>query len=89
MKPKMPNVVSVQELAEFWDTHSLADFEDQLEEVAEPIFVRDCAIKVPLDARQTKAVEKLAKAKGVSREELLRGWIAQKLAHGSNGAKKR
>ena len=84
-----PSTISVQELAEFWDTHSLADFEEQLEEVTEPVFVRDAGVKVPLDERQTKAVEKMAKAKGVSREELIRGWIVQKLARRGNGAKKR
>jgi hypothetical protein len=31
---------SIQELAAFWDTHDLTNFEDQSEEVAEPIFVR-------------------------------------------------
>ena len=31
---------SVQELAQFWDTHELTDFEDQLEEVTEPVFER-------------------------------------------------
>ena len=29
---------SIQELAHFWDTHDLTDFDDQLEEVKEPVF---------------------------------------------------
>jgi len=44
-KPKLPKTDSIQKLAEFWDTHDLTDFEDELEEVAEPVFVRDTAIK--------------------------------------------
>jgi len=39
-KPKMPETDSIRELAEFWDTHDLTDFEDELEEVTEPVFVR-------------------------------------------------
>ncbi len=29
---------SIQELAQFWDTCDLTDFEDQLEEVTAPVF---------------------------------------------------
>lgn len=44
-KSKLPKTGSIQELAEFWDTHDLTDFEDELEEIAEPVFVYDTAIK--------------------------------------------
>ena len=33
---KIPQSDSIEELARFWDTHDLTDFEDQLEEVTEP-----------------------------------------------------
>lgn len=29
---------SIQELAQFWDSHDLTDFADELEEVSEPVF---------------------------------------------------
>jgi hypothetical protein len=51
-------------LAEFWNTHELSDFDDELEEVAEPVFVRGTTIKVPLESGQVEAVEQLAQAKG-------------------------
>ena len=79
-KSKLPKTDSIQELAEFWDTHDLTDFEDGLEEVAEPVFVRVAAIKVPLESREAEAVEQMAQAKGVSREELIRAWVLQKIA---------
>lgn len=37
--PKITHTDSIQELAKFWCTHDLTDFEDQLEEVTEPVFV--------------------------------------------------
>ena len=37
---KLPKIDSVEELAEFWDTHDLTDFEEELEEVTEPVFGR-------------------------------------------------
>ena len=83
-KSKLPTTDSIQELAEFWDTHDLTDFEDELEEVAEPVFVRANAIKVPLESGEAEAVEQMAQAKGVSREELIRAWVLQKLARRNN-----
>jgi len=39
-RPKIPDGSSIEELAQFWDTHDATDFLDELEEVTEPIFVR-------------------------------------------------
>jgi hypothetical protein len=86
-KSKFPKTDSIQELAEFWDTHDLTDFEDQLEDVTEPVFVRGTAIKVHLKPREAEAVEQLAQAKGVSQEELIRAWVLQKLAPRSNAGR--
>lgn len=41
-KHALPNTDSVQELARFWDNHDLTDFDNQLEEVTEPVFERKC-----------------------------------------------
>lgn len=84
-KSNLPKTRSIKKLAEFWDTHDLTDFEDELEEVAKRVFVRGAAIKVPLEAREVKAVEQMAQAKGVSREELIRAWVRQKLARRNSG----
>jgi hypothetical protein len=86
-KSKLPRTDSIQKLAEFWDTHDLTDFEDELEDVAEPVFVRGTAIKVHLQRREARAVEQLAQAKGVSQEELIRGWVLQKIARRSNAGR--
>lgn len=39
-KIRLPRTDSIRELASFWDSHDLTDFEDQLEVVAEPVFER-------------------------------------------------
>src|SRR6266478_944315 len=88
-KSKLPRTDSIQELAKFWDTHDLADFEDELEEVAEPVFVRNTPIKVLFDSREAEAVQQIAQTKGVSREELIRAWVLQKLARGTHGHPKK
>ena len=37
---KLPATDSVVELAKSWDNHDLTDFQDQLEEVKESVFVQ-------------------------------------------------
>ena len=83
-KPRIPKSDSIEKLAEFWQSHDLTDFEDQLEEVSEPVFVRDSAINVRLKKREAAAVGKLAKAKGITREELVRFWVLKQIAPSNN-----
>ena len=37
----------LEEMAEFWDNHDLTDFENEMEEVKEPIFAQpiSCALR--------------------------------------------
>jgi hypothetical protein len=79
-KSRLPTTDSIKKLAEFWDSHDLTDFEDELEEVAEPVFVRSRVIKVPLEAHEAEAVVQMARAEGVSPEQLVRVWVLQKVA---------
>jgi predicted DNA binding CopG/RHH family protein len=75
---KLPQTDSIQELAQFWDTHDLTDFAEELEEVAEPVFARDVVVSVPLSAVEAAAVKRMAQAKGVDSAELIHEWIAEK-----------
>ena len=76
---RLPQTDSIQELARFWDTHDLTDFEDQLEEVAEPAFERQTVIPLNLDSSEAEAVKRIAKAKGLAEVELIRGWVREKI----------
>ena len=58
MSAKIPQMNSIQELARFWDRHDLTDFEDELEEVPEPVFERPTMVQVPCEV---KAVKKIAR----------------------------
>lgn len=84
---KLPKIDSIEKLAEFWDTHDLTDFEDQLEEVTEPVFEATPAIKVHLSLTETEAVQKMARRKGVSPEELICTWVRREVAPKNNGRK--
>jgi len=78
---KIPAFRSIDELARFWDTHDLTEFEDQLEEVEEPVFAAEAQtlVKIRLRPEQAEALRRRAKASGVAQADLVREWIAEKL----------
>jgi hypothetical protein len=53
---KIPGTDDIEELARFWDTHDATDFEDEVEEVTEPVFVRKnrTGITAPSEPRDNK-----------------------------------
>lgn len=55
----LPRTDSIHELAEFWDTHDLTEFESELEEVKEPTFERETRISVQLHQPRRKQFTKL------------------------------
>ena len=79
-----PETNSIEELAQFWDTHDLTDFEDQLEEVQEPVFERESAkiLKIHLRPQEAEAVKRMAEAREVDQETLIREWVIEKLHEG-------
>jgi predicted DNA binding CopG/RHH family protein len=79
MKKKIPETDSIQELAHFWDTHDLTDFEDQLEEVNEPVFEPITDIKIHLEPDEVEALSKIARSKGISYVELIKEWVLEKI----------
>jgi predicted DNA binding CopG/RHH family protein len=80
-KEHIPQTDSIAELARFWDTHDLTDFEDELEEVAEPVFVRsgEATVQFHLPQPELERLEQLASAKGMSQEALVQEWVREKL----------
>lgn len=77
--PEIPQTDSIQELARFWDKHDLSDFEDQLEEVTEPVFERRTVVKIHLQPAEIEAVKDMAQSKGIGSVELIREWILEKI----------
>jgi hypothetical protein len=55
IRQKLPNKDSFAELATFWDTHDLTDFEEDLEEVGEPLFVRAKGTSLSIDLQPADA----------------------------------
>lgn len=76
---RLPKTDSIQELAQFWDQNDLTDFEEELEEVTEPIFESAIVIPLNLESDEAEAVRRIAEAKGIADAELIRGWVREKI----------
>jgi flagellar biosynthesis/type III secretory pathway M-ring protein FliF/YscJ len=76
---RIANTDSIEELARFWSCHDLTEFEDELEEVAEPVFDRETVVKIPLPSKEAEAIEELAQSKGLRTAELVRQWILERV----------
>ena len=80
-KRKLPSTDSVEELARFWDTHDVTDFEDELEEVTEPVFVRakGASLSIVLPPADVRRLKGIARSMGVRETTVVRQWIVEKL----------
>ena len=76
---KMPQTDSIQELARFWETHDLMDFEDELEEVTQPVFSQEMLVKIRLPQKEFETIKEIAKSRGVAYTTLIRQWVSEKV----------
>ena len=78
-KQGLPKTDSISELASFWDKHDITDFEDLLEEVTEPVFTKGTDVHIHLEQDEFDSIEKLARQRGLKKDDLIRKWIVEKL----------
>jgi hypothetical protein len=76
--PSISKARTLKELAEFWDTHSLADYWDQTHEVEFEVRARRRR-RVTLDPEVYSQVEALAHRRGILPETLVNLWIAERV----------
>lgn len=76
---KIPQTDSIREMAEFWDTHDLTDFENELDEVTEAVFAREKVVQIHLPQQDAETVERMARSQGLNPADLIRTWIIEKV----------
>lgn len=76
---KLPETDSIEELAKFWDSHDLTDFEDQLEEVDDQVFCKSNVIQIEFGPEEMDAIKKIAEEKGIDSPDLIREWVREKM----------
>jgi metal-dependent HD superfamily phosphatase/phosphodiesterase len=74
---------SYREIAEFWDTHDLADYWDQTEPVEFEVEIQSEATYYALERQLSHKLTRAADERGVSAGTLLNIWIQEKLAEGA------
>ena len=79
-KRTLPDTDSVEELARFWDTHDVTEFDDDLEEVNDPMFEqKGTDVCGSLEFEDLLAVKRIAESRGVEYRTLVRQWVLEKI----------
>jgi predicted DNA binding CopG/RHH family protein len=79
-KSRIPEFSSVEEEATWWETHNLADYQDEFE-IVEAKFAKNLShgLTIRLDPEILAKVRTLAKQKGIGPTTLIRMWILEDL----------
>jgi hypothetical protein len=70
---------TLEELSEFWDTHSTADYEEEMEPVEAEIDLSSSKVYCPVAKDLLRQVRDPARHQGVSTETLINLWLQEKL----------
>ena len=70
---------SIEEIAEFWDTHSLADYWDMTKEVEFEVDITKEPRWIEIEEDIAKKVYEVAKQKQISVQILVNSWLREKL----------
>lgn len=70
---------TLEAFQDFWDTHSLADYDDYLREVEFDVDIQRRRFLVALEPELAQQVAKQAHARGISAETLVNLWLTEKL----------
>lgn len=82
VRDPIPEFETLDEIAEFWDTHSTADYEDLTQDVHFEVRLREQNGQkrfVTLVPELGDTLEALANARGVSLETLVNVWLTEKV----------
>lgn len=78
---RIPKFKTLAEEREWWDTHSLADYIDDLAPADDVQFVRPRkeVVAIRLDKKMVDALKALARTKGIGYSPLIRMWLIERL----------
>lgn len=78
-KTSVSKAKSYKEIAEFWDTHDLADFWDKTREVEFEVGIESETTYYAIDKTLSEQLQFVAQKRGVSADTLVNLWIQEKL----------
>ncbi|HEY3135593.1 MAG TPA: CopG family antitoxin [Blastocatellia bacterium] len=71
---------NLDEAVEFWDTHSLADYEEYWKDVQCEINIKRRTYQISVDSSLYQKLRRAARARGVSAETLVNLWLQEKVS---------
>ena len=83
-KSRIPEFKSREEEARFWDTHSIADYRDELTRVRVRVAKnRSEGLTVQFDPETLTQIRNRAQKKGMGPTQLVRMWVMERLEEAS------
>ena len=78
-RSKIPSFHTTEEVQEFWDTHSVTEFEDKLREVPVDVRLKSVQHQVAIEPSLLARLRRIARARGLSTESLVNLWLHEKV----------
>ncbi|MDO8727303.1 MAG: CopG family antitoxin [Candidatus Methanoperedens sp.] len=82
-KLKIPDFKTLEEAADYWDTHSFADHLEETEPVEIEVSLDKRRIFLEIDTDISEKLKKIAQKKGQSYDKLINSWIREKIVQES------
>lgn len=76
---RLPNFGSLDEMVEFFDSHDMGEYFDQMPEVEFEVDIKRRVYLVTLDLDLADKLAQIAKSKQLSSEDLVNMWIREKI----------
>jgi CopG antitoxin of type II toxin-antitoxin system len=79
----LPKFESLDELVEFFDTHDMGEYWDEMPEASFDINIKKRKHLVAIDEEIIPKLNEIAKSKKVSSEKLINSWLKEKISKAS------
>ena len=76
--PLPERFATIEEAANFWDTHDSADYEEYMRDVECRVNIKQRTYMISLDSDLYRKLRVIAKARGVKPETLVNLWLQEK-----------
>lgn len=70
---------NIEQAVEFWDTHSLADYQESWKDVKCEVDIKRRTYQISLDSGLYQKLRRVARARGVSADTLVNLWLQEKV----------
>ncbi len=77
--PIPESFASIEEAAEFWDSHSTADYDDLMRDVHFDVDIQRRTFLVPIEGSMAKEITAIAQREGLGLDTLVNLWLREKL----------